>query len=109
PRNDPLMATVARRCEGVGAGARRSQVKYITSQFEVRFSATIYLVCFCFFKQLAMIFMSVLAGNMYESIGFQGAYLVLGLVALGFTLISVFTLSGPGPLSLLRRQVNEVA
>ena len=35
--------------------------------------------------------------------------LVLGLVALGFTLISVFTLSGPGPLSLLRRQVNEVA
>ncbi|MEL9239698.1 hypothetical protein J4Y29_19920, partial [Escherichia coli] len=23
---DPLMATVARRCEGVGAGARRSQV-----------------------------------------------------------------------------------
>ncbi|STL40571.1 lactose permease [Escherichia coli] len=27
----------------------------------------------------------------------------------GFTLISVFTLSGPGPLSLLRRQVNEVA
>ncbi|HFF0301688.1 TPA: hypothetical protein ACGA7T_005691, partial [Raoultella ornithinolytica] len=33
---------------------------------------------------------------------------VLGLVALGFTLISVFTLSGPGPLSLLRRQVNEV-
>lgn len=38
-----------------------------------------------------------------------GAYLVLGLVALGFTLISVFTLSGPGPLSLLRRQVNEVA
>ncbi|WP_407242007.1 oligosaccharide MFS transporter [Escherichia coli] len=83
--------------------------KYITSQFEVRFSATIYLVCFCFFKQLAMIFMSVLAGNMYESIGFRGAYLVLGLVALGFTLISVFTLSGPGPLSLLRRQVNEVA
>jgi OHS family lactose permease-like MFS transporter len=73
--------------------------KYITSQFEVRFSATIYLVCFCFFKQLAMIFMSILAGNMYESIGFQGAYLVLGLVALGFTLISVFTLSGPGPLS----------
>ncbi|WP_431603767.1 oligosaccharide MFS transporter [Citrobacter braakii] len=78
--------------------------KYITSQFEVRFSATIYLVCFCFFKQLAMIFMSVLAGKMYESIGFQGAYLVLGIIALSFTLISVFTLSGPGPFSLLRRR-----
>ncbi len=29
PRNDPLMATVARRCEGVGAGARRSQVIFL--------------------------------------------------------------------------------
>ncbi|WP_080070468.1 MFS transporter [Salmonella enterica] len=76
--------------------------KYITSQFEVRFSATIYLVCFCFFKQLAMIFMSVLAGNMYEKIGFQGAYLVLGLIALVFTLISAATLSGAGPLAVMR-------
>jgi OHS family lactose permease-like MFS transporter len=33
------------------------------------------------------------------SIGFQGAYLVLGIIALSFTLISVFTLSGPGPFS----------
>ena len=43
-------------------------------------------------------------GKMYESIGFQGAYLVLGIIALSFTLISVFTLSGPGPFSLLRRR-----
>ena len=41
---------------------------------------------------------------MYESIGFQGAYLVLGCIALAFTLLSVFTLSGPGPLTALRRQ-----
>lgn len=67
--------------------------KYITTQFEVRFSATIYLVCFCFFKQLAMIFMSALAGQMYESMGFKGAYLVLGLIALSFTVLSLFTLS----------------
>ena len=46
-----------------------------------------------------MIFMSVLAGNMYESIGFQGAYLVLGMIALTFTAISVFTLSGTKPFS----------
>ncbi len=76
--------------------------KYITSQFEVRFSATIYLVCFCFFKQLAMIFMSVFAGYMYDKIGFHGAYLVLGLVALSFTVLSAFTLSGMGPLQALR-------
>lgn len=76
--------------------------KYITSQFEVRFSATIYLVCFRFFKQLSMIFMSLFAGYMYDSMGFHGAYLVLGLVALSFTLVSVFTLSGEGPLTALR-------
>ena len=69
--------------------------KYITTQFEVRFSATVYLVCFCFFKQLAMMFMSVLAGKMYDSIGFHGAYLVLGLIALFFTLLSLFTLTPP--------------
>ncbi|WP_242479803.1 MFS transporter, partial [Klebsiella pneumoniae] len=62
-------------------------------------------------QQKGMISLSppTICNSAYESIGFQGAYLVLGLVALGFTLISVFTLSGPGPLSLLRRQVNEVA
>ncbi|ATA25138.1 galactoside permease [Brenneria goodwinii] len=76
--------------------------KYITTQFEVRFSATIYLVCFCFFKQLAMMFMSVFAGYMYDGIGFHGAYLVLGLVALGFTLLSAFTLSGMGPIAAWR-------
>ncbi|KEY56964.1 MFS transporter [Serratia sp. DD3] len=82
--------------------------KYITTVFEVRFSATIYLVCFCFFKQLATIFMSILAGNMYERIGFHGAYLILGMVALSFTLISVFTLSGRGPLSAFKPEPSVV-
>ncbi|EJS93229.1 Hypothetical protein Y17_3576 [Pectobacterium wasabiae CFBP 3304] len=72
--------------------------KYITTVFEVRFSATIYLVCFCFFKQISIIFMSILAGNMYDSIGFHGTYLVLGSIALSFTVISLFTLSGKGTL-----------
>ena len=76
--------------------------KYITSVFEVRFSATIYLVTFCFFKQVAIIFMSVFAGNMYDRIGFHGTYLILGLVALTFTVISAFTLSGRGPLQAFK-------
>jgi OHS family lactose permease-like MFS transporter len=82
--------------------------KYITSVFEVRFSATIYLVCFCFFKQLAIMFMSVFAGNMYEKVGFQGTYLILGLIALTFTLISVFTLSGRVPLSAFKPEPEAV-
>jgi OHS family lactose permease-like MFS transporter len=39
---------------------------------------------------------------MYDKVGFQGAYLVLGLVALSFTVLSVFTLSGMGPLDAIR-------
>ncbi|KAA8999383.1 MFS transporter [Affinibrenneria salicis] len=68
--------------------------KYITSQFDIRFSASIYLIGFCFFKQLCAIFMSAFAGRMYDLIGFQGAYLILGAIVVGFTLLSAFLLSG---------------
>ncbi|WP_407244167.1 MFS transporter [Klebsiella pneumoniae] len=52
----------------------------------MRFSATIYLVCFCFFKQLAMIFMRLFwrAICMKASVS-RALTCVLGLVALGFT------------------------
>ncbi len=86
--------------------------KYITTQFERHFSATMYLICFCFFKQLSMIFMSMLAGAMYEHIGFSGAYFVLGSIALFFTFVSVFTLSherhsGNNPLSPYWRSLRK--
>lgn len=70
--------------------------KYITKHFPIRLSATVYLIAFCFAKQLAIMFMSTFAGQMYVKIGFEGAYLVLGLIAFSFTLISSFTLSGRG-------------
>jgi len=68
--------------------------KYITQVFEVRFSATVYLIGFCFSKQLSMIFMSVFAGKMYDSMGFKDTYMVLGSIVLTFTIISAFTLTG---------------
>ncbi|MGL5949749.1 MAG: MFS transporter [Aeromonas sp.] len=76
--------------------------KYITTQFDVRFSATIWQVSFQFFKQLATMFMSVWAGSMYESMGFRETYLVLCMITAGFTFLSLFTLSGKGPLDLLK-------
>ncbi|MGU0043876.1 MFS transporter [Escherichia coli] len=51
----------------------RAPSKILPASLKCVFQRRFYLVCFCFFKQLAMIFMSVMAGNMYESIGFQGA------------------------------------
>ena len=68
--------------------------KYITGVFDVRLSATIYLVGFQFSKQVAAIFLSAFAGNMYDRIGFQDTYMILGGIALTVTLISAFTLSG---------------
>ena len=71
--------------------------KYITKHFPIRLSATVYLIAFCFAKQLSIMFMSTFAGLMYVKIGFEGAYLVLGSIAFSFTMISSFTLSGRGP------------
>nr|WP_318384470.1 MFS transporter [uncultured Enterobacter sp.] len=67
--------------------------KYITGVFDTRLSATIYLIGFNFAKQLAAIFLSAFAGNMYDRIGFQDTYLILGCLVLTITVISAFTLS----------------
>jgi OHS family lactose permease-like MFS transporter len=67
--------------------------KYITQIFDVRFSATIYLIWFNFAKQLAAIFLSAFAGSLYDRIGFSDTYLILGGIAFSVTLISAFTLS----------------
>ncbi|MBU9831362.1 MULTISPECIES: MFS transporter [Rahnella] len=67
--------------------------KYITQIFDVRFSATIYLIGFNFAKQLAAIFLSAFAGSLYDRIGFSDTYLILGGIAFAVTIISAFTLS----------------
>ena len=67
--------------------------KYISGVFDIRLSASIYLIGFQFSKQLAAIFLSIFAGHLYDSIGFQSTYLVLGGIVLAVTVISIFTLS----------------
>ena len=68
--------------------------KYISANFDMRLSATIYLIGFQFSKQVGSIFLSTIAGNMYDTVGFKSAYLLLGSVAFIFTVISMFTLAG---------------
>lgn len=67
--------------------------KYITGVFDTRLSATIYLIGFQFSKQLAAIFLSTFAGHLYDRMGFQNTYLVLGGIVLAVTVLSAFTLS----------------
>lgn len=67
--------------------------KYITSVFDTRLSASIYLIGFQFSKKLAAIFLSAFAGNMYDKIGFHDTYLILGGIVITATAVSAFTLS----------------
>jgi OHS family lactose permease-like MFS transporter len=67
--------------------------KYITGVFDLRFSATIYLLAFNFAKQSAIAIFSSVAGNLYSYIGFQNTYFILSAIALLITVISYFTLT----------------
>ncbi|MDP1304116.1 MFS transporter, partial [Klebsiella pneumoniae] len=54
--------------------------------------ATVYLIGFQFSKSFSSIFLSTGIGHMYQSMGFTSSYIVLGGIALCFTLISFITL-----------------
>jgi OHS family lactose permease-like MFS transporter len=69
-----------------------SVMKYITGVFDVRLSATVYLLGFNLAKQGAVVLFSSIAGGMYAILGFQNTYLFLGIVVLIITVISIFTL-----------------
>ncbi|NGZ74182.1 MFS transporter [Saccharibacillus alkalitolerans] len=71
--------------------------KYITGVFDVRLSATIYLLAFNFAKQAAVVVFSSVAGNLYTSIGFQPTYYVLSAIVLAITIICFFGLSNDKP------------
>lgn len=67
--------------------------KYIANVFEVHFSATIYMVACQFIKQIGNMIASPIVGNLYDQYGFQNTYFILGCIALGFTILSIFTLT----------------
>lgn len=67
--------------------------KYITYHFDVKLSASVYLLSYCFFKQLAISFLSYATGYMYKHWDFSATYLLLGSIALFFTVVSVVCLS----------------
>lgn len=69
-----------------------SVMKYITQVFDVRLSASVYLLGFNLAKQLAIVLFSSIAGGMYVNYGFQDTYIMLGTMVLIITFISIFTL-----------------
>lgn len=63
------------------------QFKYISKNFDLRLSASIYLGCLCTTSICSSIF-SPFFGTLYESIGFSQAYFYIGIVAAICTFIS---------------------
>ncbi|WP_062299278.1 oligosaccharide MFS transporter [Demequina maris] len=67
-----------------------SVMKYITRMFDVRISATAYMLGFGVAKSLGVAAFSLPFGQAYESIGFANAYLVMSVVIVAVTVIASF-------------------
>ncbi|HZH61177.1 MAG TPA: oligosaccharide MFS transporter [Metabacillus sp.] len=64
-----------------------SIMKYITGVFDVRLSATVYMLGFNFAKQIGITIFSYVMGILYTAIGFQSSYIVLSLIVVVFVTI----------------------
>ncbi|MFS2221107.1 oligosaccharide MFS transporter [Pantoea sp. B65] len=70
-----------------------SVFKYIVEHFDKRVNATMYLLGYQAMLYLGNVVVSSPAGYMYDRIGFEKTYIIMGITALTFTLISSVTLS----------------
>ncbi|KRL76231.1 oligosaccharide MFS transporter [Ligilactobacillus equi] len=75
-----------------------SIMKYIAGAFDLRLYATVYALSSNFAKQLSVFFFSSFAGKMYDQVGFQHTYLILGIIVAVVTLICAFTLEKEDPI-----------
>ncbi|MDF3014117.1 MAG: galactoside permease [Cellvibrio sp.] len=66
--------------------------KYISSSFDARLSSTLYLVGFQFMTQVASSGLSVVAGTLYDKLGFATSYKLMGIIVLCFLVISALIL-----------------
>lgn len=67
--------------------------KYIAEHFDKRVNATMYLLGYQAMLYVGNVVVSAPAGQLYDKIGFEKTYIIMGCIALAFTLISSLTLS----------------
>ncbi|WP_336292112.1 oligosaccharide MFS transporter [Cronobacter dublinensis] len=70
-----------------------SVFKYIAEHFDKRVNATMYLLGYQAMLYVGNVVVSSPAGYLYDRIGFEQTYILMGAIALTFTFISAFTLS----------------
>lgn len=70
-----------------------SVFKYIAEHFDKRVNATMYLLGYQAMLYVGNVVVSSPAGLLYDKIGFDKTYVIMGIIALTFTCISAVTLS----------------
>lgn len=70
-----------------------SVFKYIAEHFDKRVNATMYLLGYQAMLYVGNVVVSAPAGQLYDKIGFENTYIIMGCIALVFTAISSVTLS----------------
>ncbi|TKI04347.1 oligosaccharide MFS transporter [Martelella alba] len=70
-----------------------SVFKYIAEHFSKKVNSTMYLLGYQAMIYIGSIVISSPAGYLYDRIGFEHTYIIMGGIALFFTLVSVFTLA----------------
>lgn len=70
-----------------------SVFKYIAEHFDKRVNATMYLLGYQAMLYVGNVVISAPAGQLYDKIGFENTYIIMGCIALVFTAISSMTLS----------------
>jgi len=92
--NDPLLISIIKPFYGLEIALLLVSVfKYIAEHFSKRVNATMYLLGYQAMIYVGSIVVAPPAGYFYDRIGFEHTYLIMGGIALCFTLISAFTLS----------------
>ena len=92
--SDPVMISIIKPLYGVEIALLLISVfKYIAEHFDKRVNATMYLLGYQAMIYVGSIVVAPPAGYLYDKIGFEHTYLLMGCCALLFTAISALTLS----------------
>ncbi|MCY9805948.1 oligosaccharide MFS transporter [Lentilactobacillus senioris] len=75
-----------------------SIMKYIAGAFDIRLYATIYALASNFAKQISVFIFSSVAGNLYDTIGYQHTYIWMGIFVVVITIFAAIFLKKEDPI-----------
>ncbi|MDF7669094.1 MULTISPECIES: oligosaccharide MFS transporter [unclassified Lactobacillus] len=86
-----------------------SITKYISGAFDIRLYATVYAMASNFAKQISVFIFSSLAGKLYDSMGYQHTYVMMGIFVFVITLFAALTLKREDPVQAGEVEEEPVA